>query len=153
MSSEASRRQRRIGRQIAKADERHPKQEPAHAMQAGPRPYPAPPFPKQHQRKPGSEAVLDPAPLYDAPHYLGSKKLQNKVAIVTGGDSGIGRAVAILFAREGADVVIVYLDEREDAAITKRHVEAEGRRCLLTAGDVSKQGFCNKVVARAVKES
>jgi NAD(P)-dependent dehydrogenase (short-subunit alcohol dehydrogenase family) len=121
-------------------------------MQAGARLYPAPPFPKQHQRKPGSEAALDPAPLYDAPYYLGSKKLQNKVAIVTGGDSGIGRAVAILFAREGADVVIVYLDEREDAALTKRQVEAEGRRCLRITGDVSKQGFCNKAVARAVKE-
>lgn len=152
MSSDASRRQRRVGRQIAKADKRHPKQEPTRAMQAGARPYPAPPFPKQHQRKPGSEAVLDPAPLYDAPHYLGSKKLQNKAAIITGGDSGIGRAVAILFAREGADVAVVYLDEREDAAITKRQVEAEGRRCLLMAGDVSKQGFCNKAVARAVKE-
>jgi hypothetical protein len=121
-------------------------------MQAGARVYPAPPFPKQHQRKPGSEATLDPAPLYDAPYYLGSKKLQNKVAVVTGGDSGIGRAVAILFAREGADVAIVYLDERDDAAITKRQVEAEGRRCLLITGDVSKQAFCNKAVARAVKE-
>jgi NAD(P)-dependent dehydrogenase (short-subunit alcohol dehydrogenase family) len=152
MTASAARRQRSVGRQIAKADKRHPKEEATQPMQAGARPSPAPPFPKQHQPKPGSEAALDPAPLYDAPYYLGSKKLQDKVAIVTGGDSGIGRAVAILFAREGADVAVVYLDEQQDADVTKRRVEAEGRRCLLIAGDVSKQPFCNKAVARTVKE-
>jgi len=96
MTVNASRRQRRVAKQVARADKKHPKKKATQPMQAGARPYPAPPFPKQHQRKPGSEAALDPAPLYDAPYYLGSKKLQNKVAIVTGGDSGIGRAVAIL---------------------------------------------------------
>jgi hypothetical protein len=85
------------------------------AMQAGARAYPAPPFPEQHQVKPGIEAKLDPAPMYDAPFYKGSGKLEGKVALITGADSGIGRAVAVLFAREGADVAIAYLDEESDA--------------------------------------
>ena len=113
---------------------------------------PLPPFPKQHQSKPGSEADLDPAPLYDAPFYRGSGKLEKKVALVTGGDSGIGRAVAILFAREGADVAVAYLSEHKDARITKEKIEAEGRRCLLIAGDVSNQKFCEKAVAQTLKE-
>jgi NAD(P)-dependent dehydrogenase (short-subunit alcohol dehydrogenase family) len=122
-------------------------------MQAGAREYPAPPFPKQHQRKPGAESVLNPSPMYDAPFYLGSKKLENKVALITGGDSGIGRSVAILFAREGADVAIVFLpEERRDAEIAKDAVEAEGRRCVLIAGDVSRQKFCQTAVKRTVKE-
>jgi NAD(P)-dependent dehydrogenase (short-subunit alcohol dehydrogenase family) len=144
-------RQRRIQRQIAVADKKRPRQESTQAMQAGARRYPAPPFPKQHQAKPGQEAALNPAPLYDAPFYLGSRKLADKVALITGGDSGIGRAVAILFAREGADVVIAYLNEHADARVTKAGVEAEGRKCLLIAGDVSNQRFCNDAVARTVK--
>jgi len=91
--------------------------------------------------------------MYDAPFYLGSKKLENKVALITGGDSGIGRSVAILFAREGADVAIVFLpEERRDAEIAKDAVEAEGRRCVLIAGDVSRQKFCQTAVKRTVKE-
>jgi len=121
-------------------------------MQAGARKYPAPPFPKQHQSKPGSEAALSPAPLYDAPFYLGSQKLQDKVALITGADSGIGRAVAILFAREGADVAIGYLNEHEDARITKEGVEAEGRRCILISEDVTDRKACERAVARTVKE-
>jgi NAD(P)-dependent dehydrogenase (short-subunit alcohol dehydrogenase family) len=148
----APRRQRRIQKQVAKADKYRPKQKPATAMQAGARTYPAPPFPRQHQSKPGSEAGLNPAPLYDAPFYLGSRKLEKKVALITGGDSGIGRAVAILFAREGADVAVAYLNEHPDAKLTKEKVEAEGRKCILIAGDVSDQKFCNLAVARTVKE-
>ena len=147
----ALRRQRRIQKQVAAADRKRPRQEAKLAMQAGARAYPAPPFPKQHQMKPGAESALDPAPLYDAPFYRGSRKLENKVALITGGDSGIGRAVAILFAREGADVAIAYLNEHADALTTKAEVEDEGRRCLLIAGDVSNQRFCDKAVARTVK--
>jgi NAD(P)-dependent dehydrogenase (short-subunit alcohol dehydrogenase family) len=148
----AEHRQRSIQRRVAAANRKHPKQKAQEAMQAGAREYPSPPFPRQHQRKPGSEAQLDPPPLYDAPFYIGSRKLDGKVALITGGDSGIGRSVAILFARERADVAIAYLsDEEEDAQITKRNVEAEGRDCLLLAGDVSKQKVCERLVGRVVQ--
>jgi NAD(P)-dependent dehydrogenase (short-subunit alcohol dehydrogenase family) len=121
------------------------------AMQAGARRYPQPPFPKQHQKKPGSEAELDLAPMYDAPHYLGSQKLKDKVALVTGGDSGIGRAVAVLYAREGADVAVAYLNEHKDAEETKRAVEKEGCRCIVLSGDVADPKFCEAAVAETVK--
>jgi NAD(P)-dependent dehydrogenase (short-subunit alcohol dehydrogenase family) len=120
-------------------------------MQAGAREYPAPPFPAQHQMKPGEEYKLDPAPMYDAPYYIGSKKLEGKKTLITGGDSGIGRAVAILFAREGADVAIAYLDEHKDAEETKRAVEAEGRQCVLIAGDISDEKFCRETVEKTVE--
>jgi NAD(P)-dependent dehydrogenase (short-subunit alcohol dehydrogenase family) len=151
-TTKAAQRQRKIQNQVGRADKKRPQEETNGAMQAGARQYPSPPFPKQHQSKPGSEAELDPPPMYDAPFYLGSRKLENKVALITGGDSGIGRAVAILFAREGADVAILYLDEHQDALLTQGKVEAEGRKCLLIAGDVSKQKFCEKAVARTLKE-
>jgi NAD(P)-dependent dehydrogenase (short-subunit alcohol dehydrogenase family) len=121
-------------------------------MQAGARAYPEPPLPKQHLAKPGDEADLELPPMYEAPGYKGSEKLQDKVALVTGGDSGIGRAVAVLYAREGADVAVVYLDEHEDAEDTKRAVEAEGRRCIVIAGDVSDPEFCRHAVDRTVRE-
>ena len=114
---------------------------------------PKPPFPRQHQQKPGIEAKLEPRPRYLAPLYRGAGKLKNKVALITGGDSGIGRAVAVLYAREGADVAIVYLpEEQTDAEETQRAVEAEGRRCLLFAGDVSNPEFCRAVAGRTVKQ-
>ena len=122
------------------------------AMQAGARHYPELPMPKQHLKKPGSEADLDLAPMVDAPHYRGSEKLKDKVAIITGGDSGIGRGVAVLYAREGADVVILYLSEHEDARETQRLVEKEGRRCLTIPGDVSDPEYCRAAVARTLEE-
>lgn len=122
------------------------------AMQAGARPYPAPPFPEQHQAKPGSEARLDPAPMYDAPFYKGSGKLKGKVALITGADSGIGRAVAVLFAREGADVAIAYLDEEQDANLTRMAVEQEGRRAILLPGDVADPAYAKAAVERTVAE-
>jgi len=120
------------------------------AVQAGATPEPAR-LPAQHIAKPGRESELELAPRFLAPGYEGSGKLRDCVAIVTGGDSGIGRAVAVLFAREGADVVICYLDEHADAEDTKRHVEAEGRRALLVAGDVKDADFCRQAVDKAVK--
>src|SRR5262249_17026066 len=106
--------------------------------------------PEQHQDKPGQESALEPAPMYEAPDYKGSDKLRDKVALITGGDSGIGRAVAVLYAREGADVAIAYLDEHEDAAETTRAVEGEGRRCITIAGDVADPAFCEAAVQQTI---
>ena len=145
-------RGREIQDQVEAAEARSFAPKPPKAMQAGARDYPVPPFPKQHQDKPGSEAALNPAPMYDAPFWKGSGKLEGKVALITGADSGIGRAVALLFAREGADVAIAYLTEEKDAFVTKKAVEAEGRRAILIAGDVSVPGFARHAVARTVDE-
>ena len=149
--------QRRVQDQVQQAEQRsqeersfQPKDDGA--MQAGARRYPEPPFPAQHLDKPGLEADLELKPMYDAPYWKGSGKLQDKVAIVTGGDSGIGRSVAVLYAREGADVAIVYLASDQDAEDTKRAVEKEGRRCLLIAGDVRDRGFCFQAVEKTVAE-
>ncbi|HRO12798.1 SDR family oxidoreductase [Amaricoccus sp.] len=119
--------------------------------QLGARTYPVPPFPEQHQAKPGVEARLDPLPMYDAPYWKGSGKLEGKVALVTGGDSGIGRAVAVLFAREGADVAIAHLAEETDAAETRACIEREGRRALVLRGNVADRDFCREAVARTVR--
>ena len=113
---------------------------------------PAPPMPPQHLAKPGLEAQMDLKPKFQAEQYKGSGKLQGMSAIVTGGDSGIGRAVAVLFAREGADVAVLYLNEHEDAAETQRHVEQEGRRCVTIAGDVKDEAFCKEAVDKVVAE-
>lgn len=125
--------------------------EPQHgAIQLGARRYPEPPLPKQHHVKPGSESHLDPPPMYDAPYYQGSNKLKGLVALITGGDSGIGRSVAVLFAREGADVAIVYLSEEADARLTCEAVEQEGRRCLTLSGDVGSASFCREAVKQTI---
>ncbi|PYP92687.1 MAG: short-chain dehydrogenase [Candidatus Angelobacter sp. Gp1-AA117] len=114
---------------------------------------PKPPFPKQHQEHPGLEAEVEPRPRYEASRYKGADKLKDRVALITGGDSGIGRAVAVLYAREGADVAVVYLkEEQRDAEETRDAVEAEGRQCLLIPGDVSDPDFCRDAVEQAVDE-
>lgn len=142
---------REVQQQIERKDKK-PSVRGPDAMQAGARKYPVPPFPRQHQPKPGDERILDPQPMYDAPFYKGSQKLEGKVALITGGDSGIGRAVAVLFAREGADIAVIYLKEKADAKVTRQAVEKEGRRCVIIEGDVSKSAFCNRAVAGVVKE-
>jgi len=114
---------------------------------------PKSPMPAQHQRKPGQEHQLDPRPRYEAPHYVGAEKLKDKVALITGADSGIGRAVAVLFAREGADVAFTYLkDEKRDANETKRAVEAEGRRAYPMVGDVRDPDICREFVEQTLEE-
>lgn len=107
---------------------------------------------KQEQQYPGYESKMDPEPLVIRDSYKGSDKLKDKVAIITGGDSGIGRAVAVHFAREGCEVSIVYRSEAEDAQETRRLVEKEGRKCLLFEGDLGNRDFCFKVVEETVKE-
>jgi NAD(P)-dependent dehydrogenase (short-subunit alcohol dehydrogenase family) len=113
---------------------------------------PKPPFPKQEQEPVGLESEMQPRPDYGEESYRGSGKLQGKAAVITGGDSGIGRAVALAFAREGADVLISYLDEHSDAQETVRIVEKEGRRCIPVAGDIGDAGHCQQIVERAVQE-
>jgi NAD(P)-dependent dehydrogenase (short-subunit alcohol dehydrogenase family) len=114
--------------------------------------YPKPPFPPQSQRVPGSSEDMQPKPDYGEDSYVGSNRLEEKVALITGADSGIGRAVALAFAREGADVVVSYLDEHDDARETQRLVESAGRRCLLVPGDISKAENCRALVQKAVQE-
>jgi NAD(P)-dependent dehydrogenase (short-subunit alcohol dehydrogenase family) len=114
---------------------------------------PRPKFPEQHQEQPGIEAEMTPRPKYEAPRYQAAGKLRGKAALVTGGDSGIGRAVAVLYAREGADVALVYLpQEEQDARETARAVEAEGRRCLRMPGNLEDHAFCREAVDGAARE-
>lgn len=109
--------------------------------------------PPQHQEEqPGRESEMTPRPKADDPQYRGSGKLEGKIALITGGDSGIGRAVAIAFAKEGADVAIMYLNEHDDAKETKRMVEEQGRRAVTIAGDIGDENFCQQAVQQAVDE-
>ncbi len=108
--------------------------------------------PAKQNKQPGIEAKMKPAPEYVKPGYKAAGKLQGKVALITGGDSGIGRAVSVHYALEGADIAIVYLDEDQDAEETKKLVEAEGRKCLLIKGDVKDSGFCKKAVEQTIKK-
>jgi NAD(P)-dependent dehydrogenase (short-subunit alcohol dehydrogenase family) len=110
-------------------------------------------LPPQHQeRQPGREGEMRPEPQFEAPEYRAAGKLEGKIALITGGDSGIGRAVAVYFAKEGAAVAVVYLEEHADAEETERQVEEEGRRCLLIAGDVQDEAFCRDAVEQTVEE-
>ena len=148
-----ARRQRAIQAPIDRRDARKPAKKPVNKapMQAGARRQPTQ-LPAQHMAKPGIEAELELKPRFQAPSYRGSGKLRDMVAIVTGADSGIGRAVAVLFAREGADVAILYLNEHKDAKETARWVEEEGRTALLVAGDVRDAAFCEKAVKKVVRK-
>ena len=143
--------QRTIQQEQDGRDAAKPGTESRQPVQAGSRSQPVPPLPAQHLTKPGSEAQMSLKPRFLAPDYCGSGKLAGMVAIITGGDSGIGRAVAVLYAREGADIVIIYLNEHADANETKRYVEAEGQSCLLIPGDVREQGFCQQAVKQVLE--
>jgi NAD(P)-dependent dehydrogenase (short-subunit alcohol dehydrogenase family) len=113
---------------------------------------PKPPYPSQQQEPPGLESEMDPLPDYGEETYKGSGKLTGKSAVITGGDSGIGRAVAVAFAREGADVLISYLSEEADAHETARVVEASSRKCITVPGDIQDEAHCQAIIDRAVKE-
>lgn len=110
-------------------------------------------IPAQSQdKKPGLESEMNPKPQYDRDDYWTNRKLRDKVALITGGDSGIGRSIAVLYAKEGAKVAIVYLDEHQDAAETKRLVEERGGKCLLIAGDIASENFCQEAVQKTIDE-
>lgn len=143
--------QRKVDAKDARSDKPKASKEDDTPVQAGKRRQPPNPMPAQHLRKPGNEHELELQPRFLAPDYKGSGKLKGMAAIVTGGDSGIGRAVAVLFAREGADVAVLHLDEDKDARQTKKHVEAEGGKCVVIAGDVRDPKFCEAAVSKAVK--
>ena len=154
-AEQTAKAQRKIQADVIAKDGAHDKKveekQAKKPMQSGARVYPAPPMPAQHLNKPGQEKDLELQPMCDAPYYKGPEKLAGKVAIITGADSGIGRSVAILYAREGADVAVLYLNEHEDAKETQRLVEKEGRQCLLIPGDVSNRAYCFDAVAQTVK--
>ena len=143
--------QRDIQREQDHRDAAAPEPASKAPVQAGAREQPTE-LPAQHVAKPGREAELELAPRFRAPHARGSGKLQDFAALITGADSGIGRAVAVLFAREGADVAVAYHASTDDARETQRCVEAEGRRCLLLQGDVKDSAWCEQAVEQTVRE-
>src|SRR4029078_5888157 len=152
-AEKTARQGRSIQREIDRKTSRKRKSDTKRrALQAGTRTYPEPKLPGQHLQKPGRESDLKLSPMYEAPGYRGSDKLRDMVALIPGGDSGIGRPVAVLFAREGADFAIAYLNEHDDAAETKRAVEKEGRRCITISGDVADPEFCREAVVRTTKQ-
>ncbi len=114
--------------------------------------YEQPPYPKQKQKVPGTEKEMEPKADHGEESYKGSGKLEGKKAIITGGDSGIGRAVAIAFAREGADVLISYLEETKDAEETAKYIKEAGKKAVLIKGDISEESHCKKIIDKAVKE-
>jgi NAD(P)-dependent dehydrogenase (short-subunit alcohol dehydrogenase family) len=114
--------------------------------------YPKPPYPSQKQPMPGSTAEMDPRPDHGETSYKGADRLQGMKAVITGGDSGIGRAVAIAYAREGADVLIAYLSEHDDANEVKELIEKEGRKAVLVAGDISDAAHCRSIIGRVIEE-
>jgi NAD(P)-dependent dehydrogenase (short-subunit alcohol dehydrogenase family) len=142
--------QRSIQSEVARSDRRARKKPKHPAMQAGARPYPVS-MPPQHRAKPGHETDITPAPMYNAPYYRGSGKLEGRVALVTGADSGIGRAVAVLFAREGADVAVQFLNEGDDADETVSAVQREGRRALKIPGDMRHAKTCQRIVDTVIR--
>jgi len=147
-------KQRRIQAEQDRKDRnrQHDQKSGSSPVQAGHKNLPTPPLPKQHLKKPGHEAEMELKPQFMAPNYKGSGKLTDMVAVITGGDSGIGRAVAVLYAREGADIALFYLNETDDARETKRFIEAEGRRCLLVPGDVKDAEFCQNAVENVIEQ-
>jgi NAD(P)-dependent dehydrogenase (short-subunit alcohol dehydrogenase family) len=150
-AAEAANRQRKIQRRSDEVEQKKPKRKPKeNVVQAGDRRQPTNPMPRQHLQKPGNEHELHEAPRFQAPDYRGSGKLDGMVALITGGDSGIGRSVAVLFAREGASVAIAYLEEHEDAKTTCEAVLAEGADCFCIAGDVKDTDFCEVIVKKTV---
>ncbi len=160
-AEQAAERQRRLQREQDEAasakpsDKQQEKKKSSREQPVAPGPgreEPRPPMPGQHLEKPGMEHEMELRPRFQAPGYQGSGKLAGMAALITGGDSGIGRAVAVLFAREGADVAIAYLDEHEDARETCRLIEAEGGRSLSIAGDVKDAAFCKRAVEMTVEQ-
>lgn len=140
---------RKAGRKLTKSPSKA-KRDPMLARQKS---YAQPPLPRQHQESPGLESEVHPRPKYEAPTYRPAGKLEGKVALITGGDSGIGRAVAVMYAREGADVAIVYLPEEEsDAHETRDAIEAQNRRAILISGDVTSREFCTSAVEDTVAQ-
>ena len=145
-------RQRKVQDEVETREKRKPSKSSKKPPQTGARKYPAPPMPRQHHRKPGVESDINPRPMFNNPQYLGSAKLDGMTALITGGDSGIGRAVAVLYAREGANVAILYLAADSDAEETRRVIEEEeGGRCLVIKGDVTDVRSCQEAVARTVE--